>query len=617
MYKKYLYLLIFIAFSFSLVGQTKDSVKIYYFASIEVKAKNNTLTQTFLPIEKDNLTNLLTTNGFALIRKGTFFAQDIYGDGFKRNDIEVTIDGERYHSACPNRMDAPLTRINPLEISTIEMTKNSATLQSGLAGKINFIRSIPENPIRVRTSISAIGGHSQNTDAAFSIEGYEQRFSLRYATGKPYEDADSRTFKDLYNFKDNFKYNLGEVSFTGKQNYFSYGAGFSYTDNVSFPYLQMDEKYNKVINAHLSYKSNKLYFNYTSHLMDNSLRVSPMLMRTDAKNLTVGFVGDFYEIFYRNWKADNLISTPMLTIENNLVPNNSQISVSGNYKWMLSFININAKAGFIYSKLSENDLTLYKQTDQNAKDNTLFPLLGLSLGIKENLSTDLGIGVLLETSTETPSLESQFISVKKPMGNPAWIGNTNLDIPIKSSIKGYLFFDPIFLELYATNLWNYVELTKVSNNNANYQTYKNIDAYMLGFNLEVNYSFINFSANYTHAENKTSGNPLSEIAPLTLKTLLTSPTFYKFDFYLRHTYNDAQTRIDPLLNEISTPQWNKFDVGVSYNWNYLTFSLEVENLTNELYSQHLSFARNPFASGLRVLETGRVFRFNVLFNNIF
>ncbi|MBZ0183215.1 MAG: hypothetical protein K8F60_12235 [Melioribacteraceae bacterium] len=616
MIDRFFIVLLLLLFSAELFAQQEDSVKIYLFAPIEVKAEGTHLSQTFLPIEKDNLTNLLNTNGFNLIRKGTFFAQDIYGDGFKRNDIEVTIDGERYHSACPNRMDAPLTRINPLDVAKIEMTKNSSDLQSGLGGKINFVRRTPENPLRLKTSISAIGGYSQNADAAISLEGYGQRFNLRYAAGTPYENAEGKKFNELYNYKENYKYNLAELSFNGKQTDFSYGFGFSYTDNVSFPYLQMDERYNKVINGSFGYKNNKIYFNYTDHMMDNSLRKSPMLMRTDAKNFTVGIVGEYYEVYYRNWKAENLIVTPMAGLNNNLIPNTSQFSVSVNHKWNLAFLNFNAKAGMIYSKLIENDLSIFKQIEQNPRDNSIFPLVGFSVGVKEKINNNIGAGLLAETSTETPTLESQFISVRRPMGNPTWVGNTNLNTPIKGGLKGYLFWDPVFLEIYAVNVWNYVEPIKLLKNNLPFQSFHNINAYMLGFNFEVNYGIVNFSANYTFAKNRTSGNPLSEIAPLKLKTVLVSPKIYGFDIFIRHTFSDAQTRVDPILNETSTPQWNKIDMGLSYNWNYLTLSLEVENLTNELYYQHLSYLRNPFSSGASVYENGRIVRFNIMLNNL-
>ncbi len=603
-------------FGMNLFAQTEDSVRTYMLLPVEVKAKVTTITQKFLPAGKDNLGGLLKTNGFNLIRKGTFFAQDIYGDGFKRNDIEITIDGERYHSACPNRMDSPLTRVNPVELQEVELNKNSTALQCGPGGKINFIRSKAADQIKIKSSFSGLAGNASGLDAAVSLEGYSQRISLRYSSGIPYTDADSKDFKELYNYKKNFRYKLAEVLYTGSRGSFDYGLGFTYTDNVSFPYLQMDEKNNRIYNAHLSYNNNKLYFNYTSHLMDNSLRVSNMSMETDAKNLTVGLVGENYEVYYRNWNADNVIITPMMSIENNLMPDVSQVSATANYSFSLSQIKLNTKAGVVYSSVGENDLSLYKQIDADAQDHSLFPVLGISAGIRKSILKNFTGTILLEASTNAPSLESLFITVKKPMGNPTWLGNTNLDLPVKAGIRTNLIFSPFFIELYATKLWNYVEPAKKDVGQASYQTFDNIDAYMLGFNIDMNYGPFSISANYTYAENSQKGKPLSEIAPLVVKTLVTSPSYYGVSIFAGHTYNDAQTRIDVMLGETSTPQWNKIDLGATYEWNILTISFEVENITNELYYQHLSFLRNPFSSGTRVMEPGRVFRINIFLNEV-
>jgi len=611
------FLMFFVFLSLNLFAQTNDSVKVYLLSPVEVLAKSTTLTQTFLSSEKDNLDNLLNTNGFSIIRKGTFFAQDIYGDGLKRDDIEVTVDGERYQCACPNRMDAPLSRVNPLEVSEVEMDKNSAALQCGLGGKINFVRQEISEPLRIRTSLSAIAGHSDGYDGTASIDGYKQRLSLRYSTGLPYENADSKTFKDLYGYKENFRYKLAEFSFNGKQDDFGYGAGFTYTDNVSMPYLQMDERLNRVYNGHFSYMDNKIYFNYTSHLMNNGLRNSTMNMETDAKNITVGLTGKHYDLYYRKWTADNTIVTPMMTINNNLIPEVSQIFASASYDWKLSLFYLNTKAGLVYNKAGEDNLASYKLIDADASDNSFFPLLGLSVGIKETITKDFTAVLLAEGSTDAPTLEEQFILVKRPMGNPTWLGNTNLSIPVKGGIRANFIYDPFFLELYASNIWNYVELSKKVVDGNNYQTFENINAYLLGFNFEVNYSILSFSVNYTFAENSTKGNPLSEIVPLTVKTAITSPEFYGFEVFARHIYNDAQTRVDPLLGETSSPQWNRIDLGASYKFKSITFSIEADNITNELYYQHLSYLRNPFSSGMRILEAGSSFRFNMMFNDLF
>jgi len=137
-------------------AQWGDSVKVYWLEPVEVTSKKISLGDYQTPVEKDNLSNLLNRNGFNLIRKGVFFAQDIYADGFKKGDVTVVVDGERYHCACPNRMDSPLSRVNPLELESIELSKTAASNQSGLGGKVSFHRITPIDPISLKAGIDKV-----------------------------------------------------------------------------------------------------------------------------------------------------------------------------------------------------------------------------------------------------------------------------------------------------------------------------------------------------------------------------------------------------------------------------------------------------------------------------
>ena len=116
-------LLFLCIFSVNLFSQSEDSLNSFWLIQVEINAKKLNLGDATNQISKDNLENVLGKNGFSLIRKGVFFAQDIYADGLKKGDINVVIDGERYHSACPNRMDSPLTRINPLDLESVDLNK--------------------------------------------------------------------------------------------------------------------------------------------------------------------------------------------------------------------------------------------------------------------------------------------------------------------------------------------------------------------------------------------------------------------------------------------------------------------------------------------------------------
>jgi iron complex outermembrane receptor protein len=93
--------------------------------------------------------------------------------------------------------------------------------------------------------------------------------------------------------------------------------------------------------------------------------------------------------------------------------------------------------------------------------------------------------------------------------------------------------------------------------------------------------------------------------------------FYSSVVYLKHTYNDAQTRVDESLNESTTPAWNRIDIGVMYNAGNILISIDLENLTNTLYYQHLSYLRDPFASGYKIFEPGTSIRLNVRLNSVF
>ncbi len=590
----------------------KDSVKSYTLKQIEVSAKRINLGEANNKISKDNLENVLDKNGFSLIRKGVFFAQDIYADGLKKGDIIVVIDGERYHSACPNRMDSPLTRINPLELESVTLDKSSNNIQSGLGGVVKFNRSMPSKFTKVQVGISTLSGAQKGIDAATSFDYAQQRIAIRYSEGSPFISGEKKSFSDMYNYKENINFALAEGSLRGNVNEFSYGLSISYTDNVSFPYLLMDERFNRVYSAFLSYMNNKIYLNYTNHVMDNDLRVNSMLMKTKAKNLTIGAIGDFYEFVYRNWDANNFFNSPMMHLENDLMPNVSIYSANLFKEFEYSNFQLHGKLGFSYQMVGERSRKdFYKNYFEEIKLERFFPTFSIGISRMIALFHKIGIGGLLELNSESPETETLFIAVKKPGTKPAWSGNPNLNQPLRATLRSSISYENFNLELFGSQIWNYNNLTKKSIDQKAFLTYQNIDASILGTNLNVRYKYFEINSSYVWAENKTNNSPLSEIPPLKVSTKLISPEYENFIIYLKHTYSDAQLRVDELLNETVSPAWNKFDLGLLYSYRGYNLSVEIENLFNANYFQHLSYLRDPFSSGLKVFEPGRVFRISL------
>lgn len=100
-----------------------------------------------------------------------------------------------------------------------------------------------------------------------------------------------------YNYRENFKYGYYNVGLRKDGETIKFSGNFTYADQILFPYLLMDERFSKVINAFFSYANNKVYINYTDHLMNNGLRSSNVTMETRAKNLTCGVIGDFKKLY--------------------------------------------------------------------------------------------------------------------------------------------------------------------------------------------------------------------------------------------------------------------------------------------------------------------------------
>jgi iron complex outermembrane receptor protein len=261
-------------------------------------------------------------------------------------------------------------------------------------------------------------------------------------------------------------------------------------------------------------------------------------------------------------------------------------------------------------------LDFYQSLYPDAKLNRWFPTFGLSANYSAMISDGWSAVGLLEAASEAPETEYLFIAVQKPMAKPNWSGNPTLDQPIRTTLRGSISYDYFSMELFGTRVWNYVNLNKASVGIKLYSTYENVDAYLLGFNFRLNWNFIELNAGYTYAQNTTNNSPFSEILPLHISTKLSSPTIFNTVVFVKHTYNNAQLRVDEVLNETTTPTWNKFDIGAIYNASSFLISIEVENLTNALYYQHLSYLRSPFASGNKVFEPGTTVRLTFRLNQL-
>lgn len=600
-------------------AQESDSAKVYRMEEIKITGKKIFPGTMTIPAEKDDIEKLLNGNGAAFIRKGVYIAQDIYMDGFKRAEVNILIDGERYHPACPNRMDAPLSRINPSDLESVEIVKTGNELQSSIAGSINLQRRKPGENFMYDAGFYYNAGAENAFDFYGALDKNKNRLSFRISQGSPYKNGEDKSFKDLYGYKDNYRYTLGDVTYMAEFGKLNIGAGFSYTENVSFPYLQMDEINSKVFNVNAGYDDLKFYLNYTDHNMDNSLRASysSMKMQSLAKNLTIGIKNSFAEIFVRNWKIDNKIEMPMMNmiINNPAIPDITQYEGNVTHKMEYKGIQLSGKAGLSYFRVgNEERLSFYSPLYSDVKSSRFFVNLGVAAGYQTVLGGNILTGVLADAASANPEMEAMYIGLKRAPGKPLWSGNPNLSQPVKYAARVFAAAANTKIELYYSWVFNYNGLTKRSAANVSYLTYENTNAAIYGLNINTSTKYVDGDISYTIGENTLTKQPLAEIAPLSAFIKVKSPVYSGFNVYFAGYYNDAQMRVDQLLNERATGSWYRIDAGLGYTYNSLLIAAEVSNLTNQNYTRHLSFTRDPFASGASVFEPGMAFRISIRYS---
>lgn len=541
------YLIIYLLiFSLNVFAQQEDTIKTYQLPLIEIVSKTQIPFVNKYEYSTDYNSTTFYKNGYSLIRRGMNFTQDLYVEGYKRGNVKIVIDGEHYHNACPNRMDAPATRLNMIDVSEIELTKSSSLIGTGLYGKIEYHRTKLEDNLGLKSIITGNYGAQKDYDASFSVGALFTNLSVRYSSGVPYENGESKSFKDLYGYQDNNRFYFTNVSIRKAINNYGleFGGSFTLAKDISFPYLQMDERKSKVFNGFIAYKGNKLYFNFTDHLMNNGLRTnfSTMQMETDAKNLTIGLTGDFYEFIYRNWNANNYINMPMMGefISNKLMPNVDHIGLNLSKEFVFGQFKTYVKGGVHLLRYKDDSRSnFYKELFTDIKQNRLFLGFGLLGSYSKHINKKLIFMTTAELATEAPEAEQLFVAVNRPMSKPDWSGNPTLKNPVRVSLRTTVILNPLSIELFGNYNINYIEVVKKMKSSKPTMTYDNVNAIIAGTNVTLNYKWIESVLSYAWGENIKSKKPLAEIAPLSLITTIKTPDIMGFKFIFSHRYENA------------------------------------------------------------------------------
>ncbi len=478
------------------------------------------------------------------IRKGGI-ANDIVIRGFKKDDLNVLIDGAKIYGACPNRMDPPISNITSPQIEKVEIQEGAFDVsnQGSLAGVVLISTKNPKIGVggELSTTIGRFNYINNYGILNFGNEKLKAIFGINLQSSKPYKSGEDKLFTEypvgLATYQD-LKKNTKAFDITsfwtkfsinfGKQNNLKIYTGVEDSAQVLYPYLLMDSFSHNTKKINAEYKNIQkgikinLYANKVKHDMRDTYRVSAIpwtdgtkstrgySMRTLAESYVTGLkIEKKYKIqkgnvyvgidgFARNWKANN---TLIMLDNSGMIPNVDVNDVGIYLKGVKKINNFVVSSGLRYDKTkskadkkafgtANNDI--YSQYYTNySLDNTDIYLTG-NIVTKYQFNKLSNIYIGFGHTVRTPDPQERYIALRKPMTKSDWVGNPNLK-PVKNNEidAGFNYTKGIISlkgNIFYSNLTDYIYLTKInnlSNPSKKAQSYKNIDANIYGGDLSI------------------------------------------------------------------------------------------------------------------------------------
>ncbi|MRI84218.1 MAG: hypothetical protein C6I00_07350 [Nitratiruptor sp.] len=129
--------------------------------------------------------------------RASAIGNDLVLRGFKRDDINLLIDGAKIYGACPNRMDPPAMHISPGEIEKIQILEGPFDVEAfgSMGGEIRVLTKDPQ--VGFGGGIEAIYGSFDYKRFETWVSGGDETFGFRlgitHEGSDQYEDGNGRT----------------------------------------------------------------------------------------------------------------------------------------------------------------------------------------------------------------------------------------------------------------------------------------------------------------------------------------------------------------------------------------------------------------------------------------
>lgn len=453
---------------------------------------------------------------------------DIILRGFRKDNINVTIDDAKVCGACPNRMDPPSMHVSSAQIQTVEVQEGpfDVTQFGSLGGKINIVTKDPEKG--VHGEVSATLGSFDYRKLSTTLEGGNDKIQALVGfsreTSGQYKDGDGLTLAEqtdaltapasmqryapAYKDMDAYERNnywakiVGKISDNQKLTLSYFGDRAS---NVLYPRYPMDAKIDNTDMLKAKYQlfnlsdfSDELkieaYHSEVKHEMGTYYRKSAstatMIAPVDATikgasientlNVSGAKVSLGLDSSIRNWNGTKYSTATPSTITI-LLPDVDTKNISVYAKGAKTIGNYEINGGVRYDDTSINaDQT--KTGYSTAKDKD-YNDVSANIMAKYNLSATTSIFTGMGQSVRVPDAKELYW-LNSTHNNLNETKNREIDVGAEHTagnfhIKGTAFY---------SDLKDFIYQYK---NTSTTNTWTNIDAKIVGFDLQADYLLSN------------------------------------------------------------------------------------------------------------------------------
>lgn len=648
-------------------AQDQDSIKIQNIEVVKItklniqnhqNSKQIKVSSTQL-LDHDAGNFLKTLPEISGIKKAGNFGTDPVLRGFKYEQLNIVTDGAVYAiNACPSRMDPSISQINMNSVAEAQIYKGPYQFRFGstLGGTINFVS---EKPIftdktklknRFSSSYDSNGSifrnelMSQLTSKKFNVDLFGS-----YNDGDRYKDGNGdevRSAFKRYSIGSKIQYKWSDDEITSLQVNTNQGR------NVEFAALKMDLIYDKTWMAQLNhqsiYKNSILkemayntYFTQVHHSMGDPKRmmVSNVASKTYGGRIESKWGKNSWNLYsgfdYKNEQAENesmTMNSPMMMPKDGSSWQDSHIEQVG---WFNEF-----SKNFATSKLTASYRMDYNTANAGEMSKLFEQLYGgmkseqlnhsFSLGYQQKFGKHSDLAIWLGRAQRSGSLTERFI-------NRFPVGNDNYDVVGNPLVKPetnnqadliYTFHTSNFhfqTDFFYAFMQNYIgavvnpDIKSNSMQSPGVRQIQNIEKAMkAGVEARLQWQFLpnyktDIAVAYTYAEDLDKKMPLAEIAPLNLKWNFEGQ-YQQFSYGINYRFSGAQNRVNNDFKELKTRDFSVVDVYTNFSiQKNIKFQLEVSNLFNRAYAEHLSRTLSS-NNQQRILERGRSFNVGVFVN---